>query len=302
MPLMNIYASDATYVSDRNQLKNYSNSDLLIAGNDKQYINSKVILLKFGKLTSFIDYDIKRATLWLYVNKNSAFNDNRNSHAFIIYPNLTDFNAGSVIWNNRPYISSVPLASMKIRKSDFGSYVQCHITDLVRDWLTKPNSNYGITLAAPYYCNNVCFSIHSNINSNPPIILLEYAEKNKILKDDGKHYENVISNFDERIFFMHVKDSCVFTPNIEIAKSRTVSFFVKNLGPTSIEVVLQISPDGINFIDNPQMVTLPAQEITALTPYMFARYIKIGVKNNDPCTCTDVKVWYQAQMLNYTIK
>ena len=315
MALMNIYASDATFVSDVKQLQNYRNSDLLIAGNDKQYVNSQVILLKFQKPVSLISSEIKHASLSIYVDKKSAFRINRTSHTFVIYPNLTDFENGSVIWNNRPNISNVPLASMKIRNSDFGSYVKCDITGLVRDWFADKIPNYGITLAAPYYSNMDYLSIHSNTNSNPPMIQLDYMGKNDAAQNDNHEdekpvdtqninhdCEKIISNFEERIFYMHVKNSCVYTPFIEISKSRTISFFIKNFCDNSVEVILQISPDGINFIVDPQITTLSAYEMTALTPYMFAKYIRICVKNNDPCASSDVKVWYQAQLLNYTIK
>ena len=131
MPLMSIFPSDATYVSADNQMNNYCNSDTLTVGNNKPNFNSHIILLKFKKPEYLNKRDIKRATIWIYVSKSSVLNSNQNSHIFVLYSNLTDFDEGSVDWCNRPSISNIPLGTVKIKKSDIGSYISCDITAIV---------------------------------------------------------------------------------------------------------------------------------------------------------------------------
>ena len=77
--------------------------------------------------------------------------------------------------------------------------------------------------------------------------------------------------------------------------TKTVMFFVKNLGVHDITANLQVSPDGINFINEPAQIIVGMNAIKFIVPCIFAKFTRVAVKNVNCGETSRAKIWYKAQ-------
>ena len=58
---------------------------------------------------------------------------------------------------------------------------------------------------------------------------------------------------------------------------------------------LQVSPDGVHFIDEPTIISVEKNNIKFIVPCIFAKFTRVAVKNIYCDETSIVKIWYQAQ-------
>ena len=88
---------------------------------------------------------------------------------------------------------------------------------------------------------------------------------------------------------------CTFSSIKDTSLTKTVTFFITNLGINPVTVNAQISPDGNNFINESLIVTVQRGETVIIVPYCFANYTRLVIKNINSDYHSKVKIWYQAQ-------
>jgi hypothetical protein len=76
--------------------------------------------------------------------------------------------------------------------------------------------------------------------------------------------------------------------------ARAITVFAKNVGEAPVTVSLQNSPNGLDFVDDPQKLELVAGKTGYLVPYIFSKYMRVVARSVETGT---VRIW--AQMQNY---
>jgi len=77
-----------------------------------------------------------------------------------------------------------------------------------------------------------------------------------------------------------------------VSLAQTITVFIKNTGTSPIMARLQNSPDGIETVDDPQVITVCPGETKFLVPYIFSRFIRLVIWGpNGGCA----HVWFQIQ-------
>ena len=89
--------------------------------------------------------------------------------------------------------------------------------------------------------------------------------------------------------------SYAFSEMINTSLTKTVIFFVKNQGIHEITAHLQVSPDGINFINEPTKILVEMNKLMFIVPCIFSKFTRVAVKNIYCSETSRVKIWYQAQ-------
>lgn len=77
----------------------------------------------------------------------------------------------------------------------------------------------------------------------------------------------------------------------------SVTVFAKNTGEAPVSVSLQNSPDGLDFVDDPQQLELAAGQTGYLVPYIFSKYIRARVQSDG---AGSADIWVQMQNRRYT--
>ncbi len=58
--------------------------------------------------------------------------------------------------------------------------------------------------------------------------------------------------------------------------AKTITVFIMNTGLSPVTAYLEISPNGVNFMEDPQRLELPCGALGALTPYLFSKYLRVA--------------------------
>jgi hypothetical protein len=315
MPVIDLKTSDATYISCDHPNANYRHSRLLIAANDRQNNITAAILLKFRKPAIPAGYVFKHAALHLNLFHSSPYEDAPSINQFNIYKIQSEFTVQNMDWEHRPKLSAFPCACIRNNGSDYG--INCILTELVTKWFGSHESSLGIAIVAR--SSRGCLMIDSRNSDYPPILSLHCIISNENHDDHsdgstdqcpetisydesvGFGAKNLLCNYTERMCYLYAGNEMQFSPAVDISRVRTLTFFIQNLTESEIEAILQISPNGLDFMDDKQRIRLASGAMSAITPYLFARYARIGVISPVVCENGQVKVWFQAQSLNYRI-
>ncbi len=83
------------------------------------------------------------------------------------------------------------------------------------------------------------------------------------------------------------------TANIPTCTATIITIFVKNIGYHPIAVRLQNSPNGLDFTDDPQLLSLDAGETGYLIPYIFSKYMRLTAISEEGSA---MRVWAQMQV------
>lgn len=219
-------------------------------------------------------------------------------HAGSGYPNIItpyalmeDWELESVTWENQPYYNPKIFGeSINVRRR-----CQCKIkiTSMVQKWYKNEISNYGFILKNDEIQDKTTSKILVDMDSTyRPIIKISY-----ILKDpeEKELCEKPADKFIEEVEEFNTSDVFRFSTLKNTSLNSTVTFLVKNIGINTITAHVQVSPDGINYIDEPFQPLIGTTEIKCLVPSIFLKFTRIAVKNVIPNETSRVKIWHQAQ-------
>lgn len=85
------------------------------------------------------------------------------------------------------------------------------------------------------------------------------------------------SVYAESIMCLDTTQEYSFTRTILVQTAQTITVFVKNTGDCGLKAFLQNSPNGIDFINDKQMLELEKGDMGYIVPYIFSKYIRLGV-------------------------
>jgi hypothetical protein len=95
---------------------------------------------------------------------------------------------------------------------------------------------------------------------------------------------------------LNVEPETAYTRTYPTQNARTITVFVKNTGGNTIRVHLQNSPDGTEFVDDPQILELAPGETGTLVPYLFSKFIRAVIEATEESSAF---IWFQIQQFCY---
>lgn len=199
---------------------------------------------------------------------------------------LTDnWSVYTVSWEEQPSFDPENYGeSVDIRKSSKYSF---DITNIIKQWYENNLDNYGLILKNAEIKKGALAKISTNLNScYKPIVEIVYEVDCECVVNS--------TTFTDQTETLESHHCYTYSELFNTSLATTDIFFVQNLGKHKVTAHLQVSPDGINFLDEPAEISLSSMEINFLVPCIFAKYTRVAVK-----TCNNkksmVKIWYQSQ-------
>jgi hypothetical protein len=90
------------------------------------------------------------------------------------------------------------------------------------------------------------------------------------------------------------EDSREALPTQEVSLQTNLSYAIVNQSDVAVTIFLEISPNGINFLEDTHIV-VSGHTLQAITPLRFLRFARITYQSYTPDTSGVMDVYYQAQ-------
>lgn len=213
---------------------------------------------------------------------------------------------------NMEFPSNIPIKKRKLEQFNLIEY-----TFDIRDIVEKQRQSsmkVSFVLKAEDQYGNEKSSFYKPLFPNAMIcyrkVLREEETKNMIEEANIDAQENKLeaasigtSSYTKIITFYNEEEtleisglSPSYSSVYDTSQVRIGTFFIKNTGDHSISAGLEISPDGVDFIQDQSGVLIePGQKIVIL-PYHFGRYTRVFAHYLEPQEePSTIKIWYQYQ-------
>jgi len=200
--------------------------------------------------------------------------------------NAEAFDPESVTWMTRPAVRPRPQTDLLADASRAGEYLEVDVTPL----LPGDSACFGLTLAARPGRDNA--AVFSAAECAPPLLNLSLRDD----PDPGRGVD-IAGVFRQRQFHLTGRGQA-FSPPVAMDDAQRVTVFAKNTGAGDLVFSLEISPDGEDFLGDPQSVSIASGQIAPLTPYLFARYLRARAANPAGAS-VDAAVTFQVQARAY---
>ena len=261
-----------------------------------------ISLLRFDRI-SLLPHDssIVKATLHVYVRKQKSTNMSCKESRIFVYNNLENFEGPTLCWDNKPNFEQDEDGVIAFASTYQHGYASCDITELAVDWHHGIEPNFGVSLVEA--SNATCIMLDSKNGAHPPYITIDYLPS-PCHHDDCNccHDSGYLKNkFVERIFHTQSDEDDTLSPFLGITSAELVSLFIKNEGTSTFEINLQMSPDGIEYVNDPQTLTAAPGELVFITPQYFAKFIRVHIRNIVPTGNITAKLWWHLQTRDYYI-
>jgi len=202
------------------------------------------------------------------------------------YALIEEWKLKTVTWDNQPAFNSEIFGkSVNVRR---GAQYVFDITSIIQQWHKNKIQNNGIILKNQEIKNKTLAKTITDITKS-------YAPKVEIFYRSECSSRKCQTDFIDKSEEFDTSDSYSFSKIRNTSITKTVMFFVKNIEKYEIRAHIQVSPDGINFIDEPTQILVGLNEIKFIVPCIFAKFTRVAVKNIRCGKRSRVKIWYQAQ-------
>lgn len=318
MSTITLCVANATYISDCHKQSNHSTSPMLYVGQVNQNSagkNGYVALFHYRGLMQFAPFTglpkvgyIHRATLHLYVKRIYGTGDGTTTPTLQIFKNQQEYNAHTVTFEDRPLIGKEPSATIPLRAQSLPGYVTCDLTALFDSWVYDQNPCYGISLMAdgPYVV------IESPKSANPPYVDIRFESyplertPSRDLLVDLNEIPAALSaptpapprprDFKEIILTADGEHSPYESRLIDTSHAQEVTLMVKNTGSLPLMAHVNISPNGLDFLQDAPPASIAPGEMALLDPHRFAKYARVYLTSNSEIPLVYAKVFCQMQM------
>lgn len=197
----------------------------------------------------------------------------------------------SPIWNIFcPEIDPVPAAVVTV--DQWTKQVNVDISGLVEDWMKDPQRNFGMLMK----------SVDENI-SNTEIRIYGTKTRNTNLWPSLNVYFSDIEVTVEPTFVKHTENSLIALNNFQFSAARKMgkahfsSFFVRNTGPNSLIVQLEVSADGIHYTADGKEIEIPSGDQEILIPQYFGEFARVAYRCSDDGQITTLDIIYVAKLI-----
>lgn len=202
------------------------------------------------------------------------------------YQLIDDWSINTVTWCNQPGFSK-DMSGQSVNISRKSQYI-FDITTILQNWHKYKIPNYGIVLKTKEIYDSGFVTMSTGENES-------CGAKVEICYESKCHCETSSTKFISAVEEFNTNDFYSFSKLKNTSLTTTVMYFVENLGVNEITANLQVSPDGVNFIDEPAKISPRFNQLKFIVPCIFAKFTRVAVKNVNPLETSRVKIWYQAQ-------
>lgn len=265
-----------------NYLVNCYNTSIMCIGMSNNSIYRILIKIPINNLPS--NTEIIKAQLNITVSSVKP----EFSKIITSYALMDPWTINTVEWDNQPsYNPCIHGKSVDVKKA---TKYDIDITPIIKLWYENEISNYGIVLKTnEQKCSSLVKILSATDRLNGPAVEIFYEPKCS--------FEIIPTKFTEKIEEFDVVSNILYSYSMlrNTSLTKTVIFYVQNLGMNKINAHLQSSPDGVNFIDEQTQITLDMNEIYFIVPCIFGRFTRVAVRNDSLIGNSRVKIWYLAQ-------
>ena len=298
------YASSAVSVS---QLKDRGNGPalpLLTVGfwaqpskhpSVRMPLNQSVGLLQFSPMTLPEGCRISSVRLCLMVNEPS-FRPVRIG----LFSNMSGFEPETVAYETRPAIMPAPFAQFQVNPDMRWKYVACDVTVLFKNRHGYLPAMGFTLLAEDPFSGIVSFCAQSQ--AYMPYLEIICSPREEACRECPEDTGLVQNVFKERIFNVEGGQQELHTPALTTAGAAAITFFVKNTGMHPLNFHIQISPDGMEYLNDSQIFAVEPGDMKAAVPYLFGKFMRVSLRPLSDGYTIAARVWCQAQTKNYMVK
>lgn len=278
---LNLFPSQYTSISSKDPHMGSADYNHMFVGTDENgFIYRSLLKFKIDELP--INIFVINAKLSLFSEDLKTIScDN-----FTPYLITSDWKKETVTWNMLPTVDLSKGCS--VLESVDKSKCEWDITRIVRNWIDNKESNYGLLLKSKEDgSHDLCRFLTQGYDKKPCLKLSLYCyEKTELASREVYCITNeYIANKKPK-----------FTDWIEVSKYSMYTFFVKNLGTSSVIIQVQISPDKESVFNESVLYRIPKKGTTAITPMLYTFYNRLVYRTVPPGNQSDIKVWFQAQV------
>lgn len=286
-----LYSNEDTYINSYRPNTNFDNNIFNCIGR-KNCKTSYRTLLKFDICSIPKDAIITRAILKLYVD---YAHDSSVIGKFTPYAITSLWNERTVTWNNCPSFDPFLLGST----TSIGGvgWYEWDITNVMNAWFNKTHNNYGIVLK-----DNSKFDLSDKRligrksikckQTSPfsPVISVYYD----LPKPSYNKVTLIGRKFIDKSIFVKTSDDFLPTATFNTSEQSQVTFFIINTGQNPASIMLEISPNDIDYaVDNTVFEVLPGKTI-AIVPRIFAKYTRLIYQSKNPLHRTSLNIIFQS--------
>ncbi len=223
------------------------------------------VLIKFNFDSLLENMQIQRAILSINIISGAL-------QYFIGYSLMSDWDVNTVDWNNQPKIDFSDMIFGKSVNHCTQQY-SIDITDKVKTWCEHSDINYGMVLLGRDQCGSSNIKINTDKNDCNALTL--FVELEECPKENETH---VIPKFFEFLEDIYVTpDAEFFTTGINVSLMQKVSYFIKNNNNGIITVVVENSPDNVNYAKEIQIVYIPPGSSSLLVPINYSKFVRLSI-------------------------
>jgi hypothetical protein len=266
--------------------QNLKGAAFILAG---KYLDIAVYrsLLQFDTSSLPAGYIVTNAELLLYINRNDYPDTFK---TFDVHRILSSFDEDTVTYNSQPSFSATPEAFF-IVGNEINTYLRVDVTKPVKEWYEGRFINYGLLIKASDENSNSLVGFYSRFYSNEalvPILAVSLAEPVQV---SGRVFRS-----SEEVSLLSY-DSYSFSKAHDVSQSINYTYFVKNTGKAnSCDVIMQVSPDSIDWINDSKLYTIPPDSLIGIIPKTFSKYARIAYKSTQPGSSTNINITLQMQI------
>lgn len=199
---------------------------------------------------------------------------------------LSRWSPTRVKWSNRPIFDLVPQATFPAPTSGL---LSINVTTLVQSWLSGASANLGLLIKGSGCLRRGTFfrtATRNSLNSdNWPRLILQYVLPSVVVSPE---FINIYHNFN-----VPNGGSTYEVQDVSLLSLVTVN--VTNNGPDSVDVLLEISADGVNYIQSGSTRTVANGDTANLMSDTFLQYLKVVIADGST-NGANVDVYYQGQI------
>lgn len=176
---------------------------------------------------------------------------------FLVTSKVTNFDY--VTWNNMPQFNLYsPFFNQDIHGN---SIIMIDVTSYIQNIISGNAENNGFIFINGESSHNEAILDGDNINGIGVTVVVEYYDPDQLYVEKTLDISsNTNSYYTDPILVSYIKDG---------------SIFVKNNGLYPINVAIEISGNGIDFIEDNKITALATNTTKLLIPYSWAKYIRL---------------------------
>lgn len=285
VPTLYIPATADTYVYQRCPHKKFSTFTLMSAGRSSTG-EMAYMLLKFSPQQRLpVGAVVTNAELFLTIT--SVFSDSV-SPIYGVHRIQQRWRPCGVTWAKLPLYDLSPVATFA---SPILGLMSISLTNLVEQWVLGEKCDAGLLIKNETEFAPRTYIRASTINypncDSWPRLCIQYTIPAVVVGSITPQFTNNYVNLTVPPLGSaeHEKD---------VSLLNLVTILITNNGPSSVELHLEISPDGTNFMQEGRIITIAPSTTEALVSGLFARYVKVFADDVGGLGA-DLDVYYQGQ-------